>query len=312
MRFGPYPLTLRQLQYIVAVADQRSFRKAAATCHVSQPSLSEQIAQAEETLGVQLFERSRSGVDVTPAGKAVAEQARALCGETESLLEAARHFADPFAGRMRIGVIPTVAPYLLPEVAPVLRKRYPKLTLLWTEEKTEVLVERLARAELDAAVLALEAEIGDLEHLVLGQDSFVFAAAPGHALASSHKPIHADELEGEPVLLLDDGHCFRKQALSFCSRSGADEAGYRATSLATLVQMAAGGVGVTLLPSLAVPVENRHKVLHVRAFAPKAPSRTLALCWRRGSALGKTVTALGETMRKVYEGLLRRSGAPAA
>lgn len=308
MRFGPYPLTLRQLQYIVAVAEQRNFRKAAADCHVSQPSLSEQVAQAEDVLGIRLFERGRRGVVVTAAGKSVAEQARNLCAETESLLEAARHFADPFTGRLRIGVIPTVAPYLLPEIAPVLRKRYPKLTLLWTEDKTEVLVQRLARGELDAAVLALEAEIGDLESLVLGQDPFVFAVAPGNPLASSQRPIRADELEGQPVLLLDDGHCFRKQVLSFCSRAGADEAGYRATSLATLVQMAAGGVGVTLLPSLAVSVENRHKVLHVRAFAPKVPSRTLALCWRRGAALGKTLSALGENMRRVYETMVRHTG----
>jgi LysR family transcriptional regulator, hydrogen peroxide-inducible genes activator len=268
MRFGSYPITLRQLQYIVAVVEHRNFRKAA---------------------------------------PAPIEQARSLCTETEALLDAARHFADPFAGRLRLGVIPTVAPYLLPEVAPALRKRYAKLTLLWTEEKTDVLVQRLARAEIDAAILALEADIGDLETLVLGEDPFVFAAPPGHPLASSHKPLHPDELEGQPVLLLDDGHCFRKQVLSFCSRAGADEAGYRATSLATLVQMAAGGVGVTLLPSLALPVENRNKVLHVRHFPPKAPSRTLALCWRRGSALATTLKAVGETTRRVYESPLRRN-----
>ena len=307
MRFGAYPITLRQLQYIVAVAEHRNFRKAAAACHVSQPSLSAQVAQAEDTLGVRLFERSRSGVVATAAGKAVAEQARALCLSTESLLDAAHLFADPFIGRLRVGVIPTVAPYLLPEVAPALRKRYPKLTLLWSEEKTDVLVQRLARAEVDAAILALEAEIGDLDNVVLGQDPFVFAAAAGHPLAASHKHLHPEDLDGEQVLLLDDGHCFRKQVLSFCSRSGADESGYRATSLATLVQMTAGGVGVTLLPSLALPVENRHKLLHVRSFAPNAPSRTLALCWRRESALTKTLAGVGESMRKVYEGLLRRA-----
>jgi LysR family hydrogen peroxide-inducible transcriptional activator len=307
MRFGSYPITLRQLQYLVAVAEQRSFRRAAAACHVSQPSLSAQVAQAEDTLGVRLFERGRRGVVVTAAGKAVTDKARVLCAEAEVLLESARHFADPFSGKLRIGVIPTVAPYLLPEVAPVLRKRYGKLTLLWTEEKTEVLVQRLARAELDAAILALEADVGNLETLVLGQDPFVFAAPAGHTLASSRKPLRPEELDGEAVLLLDDGHCFRKQVLSFCSRSGAEEAGYRATSLATLVQMTAGGVGVTLLPSLALSVENRHKALHVRTFAPKAPARTLALCWRRGSALAQTVAAIGETTRKVYQDLVRRN-----
>jgi LysR family hydrogen peroxide-inducible transcriptional activator len=308
MRFSPHPITLRQLQYLVAVAEHGNFRKAAAACHVSQPSLSAQVAQAEDVLGVRLFERNQHGVVVTPAGKAVADQARSLCVGADALIEAARHFADPFAGRLRIGVIPTVAPYLLPEVAPALRKRYPKLTLLWTEEKTEVLVHRLARGELDAAILALEADVGDVETKVLGQDPFVFAVAAGHPMASSHKPVKPEELEGQPVLLLDDGHCFRKQVLSFCSRSGADEAGYRATSLATLVQMTAGGVGVTLLPSLALPVENRHKVLHVRTFAPKAPSRTLALCWRRGAALAATLEPVGETMHKVYEAMARHAG----
>lgn len=305
MRFSPHPITLRQLQYLVAVAEHASFRRAAAACHVSQPSLSAQVALAEEALGVRLFERGRQGVIVTASGRAVADKARSLCLETDALLEAARNFADPFSGKLRIGVIPTVAPYLLPTVAPALRKRYPKLVLLWTEEKTDGLVQRLARSELDAAILALEAEIGDLERLVLGEDPFVLAAPAGHALASSHKPLRAEDLEGEPVLLLDDGHCFRKQVLSFCSHAGADEAGYRATSLATLVQMAAGGVGVTLLPSLALPVENRHKVLQVRSFVPKAPSRTLALCWRPGSALGKTLGAVGEVMRKVYEATSR-------
>jgi LysR family hydrogen peroxide-inducible transcriptional activator len=229
-----------------------------------------------------------------------------LCAGVESLLDAARDLGDPFSGRLRIGIIPTVAPYLLPEVAPALRKRYAKLTLLWTEEKTDVLVQRLARVEIDAAILALEADIGDLETLVLGQDAFVFAAPAGHPLATTPKPLRPEDLEGESVLLLDDGHCFRKQVLSFCSRTGADEAGFRATSLATLVQMTAGGVGVTLLPHLALPVENRHKMLHVRSFAPKAPYRTLALCWRRGSALATTLKALGESTRKLYEATLRR------
>jgi LysR family hydrogen peroxide-inducible transcriptional activator len=310
MRLGPYPITVRQLQYIVAVAEQRNFRKAAAACHVSQPSLSAQLAQAEEVLGVRLFERGRRGVVVTAAGKEVVEKARNLCTGVESLLDAARNLGDPFSGRLRVGIIPTVAPYLLPEIAPALRKRYTKLTLLWTEEKTDVLVQRLARAEIDAAILALEADIGDLDTLVLGQDAFVFAAPAGHPLAAAHKPLRPEDLEGESVLLLDDGHCFRKQVLSFCSRTGADEAGFRATSLATLVQMTAGGVGVTLLPHLALPVENRHKLLHVRSFAPKAPYRTLALCWRRGSALATTLQALGETTRKLYEATLRRRGSP--
>lgn len=308
MNFSPSPISLRQLQYIVAVAEQRSFRRAAELCHVSQPSLSEQVAQAEDLLGVRLFERGQRGVVVTPAGKALAEEAHAICRRVEAFVDSARRFADPFAGRLRIGVIPTVAPYLLPDLAPELRKRYPKLTLLWMEEKTSVLVERLARGDLDAVILALEADIGDLDTIVLGEDAFVFAAAPSHPLADSPKPIKTDSLDGESVLLLDEGHCFRKQVLSFCSRTGSEEAGYRATSLATLVQMAAGGVGVTLLPSLALSVENRNGVLHVRSFAGKAPSRTLALCWRKTSGLQTTLASVGETARQAYERIVRGRG----
>jgi LysR family hydrogen peroxide-inducible transcriptional activator len=306
MNFAPHPVTLRQLQYIVAIADRKSFRKAAQDCHVSQPSLSAQVAQAEEALGIRLFERNPRSVSITSAGQALVERARTLCVDADELLEAARRLADPFAGRLRLGAIPTVAPYLLPEIAPILRARYPKLTLLWSEDKTDVLVERLSRGELDGAILALEADIGDLRQMTLGNDPFVFAAAPSHPLVASRRPLKPEQLDGESVLLLDDGHCFRKQVLSFCARSGADEATYRATSLATLVQMAAGGIGVTLLPTLALPVENRLHALSVRKFAPKAPSRTLALCWRPGSALNVALSHVGQTLHVAYQAMAGR------
>jgi LysR family transcriptional regulator, hydrogen peroxide-inducible genes activator len=303
MKLAPHPITLRQLQYVVAVAERRSFRKGAQDCHVSQPSLSAQVAQVEQVLGVQLFERDRRHVILTAAGQALVERARALLIAADELVESARNLADPFAGTLRVGVIPTVGPYLLPELAPVLRERYPKLAFVWMEEKTATLLERLARAELDAAIVALEADVGNLPRVVLGKDTFVFAAPKGHPLAASRRPLKPEELEGERVLLLDDGHCFRDQALSFCSRTGAEEVGYRATSLATLVQMAAGGAGVTLLPGLAVGLENRRDALWVRPFAPKAPARTLALVWRRNSALETTLKPVGETLRAAYAGL---------
>jgi LysR family hydrogen peroxide-inducible transcriptional activator len=261
----------------------------------------------EEGLGVQLFERNKRRVALTAAGQAVVEQARALLLAADRLVDAARTLADPFAGTLRVGVIPTIGPYLLAEVAPVLRERYPRLTFVWNEERTRALVERLGRSELDAAILALEADIGDLPHVVLGKDAFVFAAAPTHPLAASKRPLQAEELEGERVLLLDDGHCFRDQALSFCARTGAEEASYRATSLATLVQMAAGGAGVTLLPSLAVDIENRRDALRVRPFAPRVPSRTLALAWRKGSALAATLQHVGETLAQAYAALAARA-----
>lgn len=303
MNFAPYPVTLRQLQYFVAVADRKNFRQAAEDCHVAQPSLSEQVALAEQSLGVKIFDRSRRGVVLTAAGQVLVEEARTMCLSIETFYESARRFSDPFSGRLRLGTIPTVAPYLLPVLAPVLRKEYPKLNFLWTEDKTHVLVERLQRGELDGAIMALEADIGDLSQVILGKDAFVLAAKTDHPIMQSKRPLRLADLEGESVLLLDDGHCFRKQVLSFCTKGGAEEAGYRATSLATLVQMAAGGIGITILPTLALAVENRMGSLAIRSFAPKIPARTLALCWRPRSALEATLSPVGITLRKAYESM---------
>jgi LysR family hydrogen peroxide-inducible transcriptional activator len=312
MKLAPHPFSLRQLQYIVAVADRKSFRGAAEACHVAQPSLSAQVAQVEELLSVQLFERDRRTVALTAAGAAFVARARALLIAADDLIELAHGLSDPFAARLRIGIIPTVGPYLLPEVAPALRKRYPKLQFVWIEDKTAALAQRLERAELDAAIVALETgELGDLPHAVLGRDPFVFAAPKGHPLANGKGPVRPDQLDGERVLLLDDGHCFRDQALAFCSRSGAEESDYRATSLPTLVQMAASGGGVTLLPSLAVELENRRHSLQVRPFAPKAPGRTLALVWRKTTALTTVLTALAETLRQEYARVAGRERASA-
>ena len=299
-RFAPYPLSLRQLQYLVAVAQYRSFRRAAAACGVSQPSLSAQVAQAEESLGAQVFERSTRQVKLSSAGRAIVERARGVLLEYEALLDTARREADPFSGLLRLGIIPTVGPYLLPLISPPLRERYPALTLLWFEEKTSVLIKRLQEGELEAAVLAAGADVQHLPQVVLGDDPFVFAAASAHPLAASTKRLRSSALEGEKVLLLDDGHCFRDQALHYCARAGAEEAGFRATSLATLVQMVAAGAGVTLLPELALPVENRQASLRVRHFAEQAPMRTLVLVWRTRSAAEITLRALGETMAKLY------------
>ena len=306
MQLAPHPVTLRQLQYIVAVAERASFRRAAEACRVSQPSLSAQIAQVEAALGVQLFERDRRKVTLTQAGKSVVQRARGLLVAADELCEDARTLGDPFAGTRRIGVIPTIGPYLLPEVAPVLRSRYPRLSFVWTEEKTAALLERLAAAEIDGAIVAIGAETADLPHVILGKDAFLFAASPAHPLSKSKRPVKPDDLEGEQVLLLDDGHCFRDQALAYCSRAGAIEGEYRATSLATLVQMAAGGAGVTLLPALALGVENRRKELHLRPFAPRAPARTIALVWRKQSAVAVTLRPLGETLRAAYAEVVGR------
>jgi LysR family hydrogen peroxide-inducible transcriptional activator len=290
-------VTLRQLQYIVSVAEHGGFRRAAEACHVAQPSLSAQVALAEQALGVRLFERDRRHVRLSPTGEALVQQARRVLVAASELGELARQFSDPFRGSLRLGVIPTAGPYILPEIAPALARTFPDLTLLWTEERTSVLMHELNDGGLDGAIVALEADIGECDYAVLVRDPFVLAASPHHPLVRSTELATMQELEGAAVLLLDDGHCFREQVLSLCTQARAREMSFRATSLSTLVQMASAGTSVTLLPSLAIPVENRRSQLRVRTFAPPGPGRTLALAWRRGSTLRVPLNRVAETIR---------------
>ena len=297
---APHPFTLRQLQYVVAVADALSFRRAAERCHVSQPSLSAQLAALEEAVGARLFERDRRRVLVTAAGAELVERARRVLREADDLVAAARRAGDPLAGTLTIGVIPTISPYLLPSAAPALRAAYPRLTTRWVEDKTPVLVQRLAAGALDAALLALEADIGEVECAIVARDPFLLAARPDHPLAARRSPVTQADLRDAEVLLLDDGHCFREQAMAVCSRARARELEFRATSLSTLAQMVAGGAGVTLLPALAVSTEAERAGLRTRRFAAPAPSRTLALVWRRRSPLGPALTRVAGTIREAY------------
>lgn len=301
-RFAPFAFSLRQLQYAVAVADTLSFRAAAERCHVAQPSLSAQLAQLETALGLRLFERDRRRVLPTAAGRQLVERARGVLREAADLGEAAARAGDPLAGRMQVGVIPTVSPYLLPAIAPALRAEYPRLTVGWREEKTADLVRELQAGTLDAAVLALEADIGDVEREVLARDPFVLVTPPGHPLGARASPARAAELGEVAVLLLEDGHCLREQALAFCSRVNAREGEFRATSLSTLAQMVAAGAGVTLLPQLAVPTEARRAALRVRPFADPAPARTIGMVWRRGCPLAAALRQIAATIRQAYPG----------
>lgn len=293
-RWAPHPVTLRQLQYVLAVAEHKSFRRAAEACSVAQPSLSMQIAQVEEALGVTIFERLPRGVVVTEAGAKLLERARKVLVDADDLVTTAEHARDPLAGTLRVGVIPTVAPYLLPDVAPALHKTFPRLTVLWSEEKTRELVAKIEAGDLDAGVLALESDLGDLEHVVLGRDAFHLAVPKGHVLGRTKEPARLDELDGETVLLLDDGHCFRDQALAVCHRAAATEASVRATSLSTLAQMVAGGAGITLLPEIALPAENRARGLVTRPFGTRGPHRTLVLAWRRTSPSTQAIRAVAD------------------
>lgn len=302
MNLSPNPFTLRQLQYAVAVANSLSFNRAADECHVSQPSLSAQIAELEQVLGVALFERDRRQVLVTAAGQEIIERARTVLRESASLMEIAKRCCDPLTGTLRLGMIPTISPYLLPSVAPAMRAAYPRLTVKWIEDKTHVLVRNLGTGAIDAAVLALEADIGEVERETIARDPFVLVVPAKSPLAAKKLPAAPAELSDTDVLLLEDEHCFGKQAFDFCSRVHARDLEFRATSLSTIIHMVLGGIGVTLLPELAVPIEVHSNELRVRPFTQPAPGRTIGLIWRKHSPLGDALRQIAATMRSSYPG----------
>ena len=307
-----HPFTLRQLQYVVAVADTLGFRRAAEACHVSQPSLSAQLAHVEDALGVKLFERDRRRVLPTAAGRVLIERARQVLTAADDLVHSARALGDPLRATLRVGVIPTISPYLLPETMRAIRSKLGGLTVLWIEERTEVLLRDLHEGRIDGALLAIVPGLGDVETLAIAEDRFVLAGAAGNPLLRGRRSATPADLEGEQVLLLEDGHCFRDQVLAICARAHAGEGDFRATSLATLAQVVAGGAGVTLLPELSLAVENRRGELAIRRFAEPAPRRRLALIWRRNAALAVGLRALGETIRAAYPKTTGKGGAPVA
>lgn len=290
--------TLRQLEYLVAVIDEGSFRAAAKACGVTQPGLSQQIQQLEEAVGVCLLERDRRRVRVTAAGEAVVERARALLVGAGELVQAAQGVARPLSGKLRLGVIPTIAPYWLPAVLPHVRRKYKDLELLLREDRTAALVAALEGGCLDLLLLALEAPLGRAVTLPLFTDPFVLAAPFAHPLAGRAR-IRQSDLAGEQVLLLEEGHCLRDQALDVCDQQGASEWGdFRAGSLSTLTQMVAGGAGITLIPAMSIPVEaERVDGLVVRPFRRPAPKRTIGLAWRPSSPRAAEFQLLAETLR---------------
>ncbi len=293
-------LTMRRLEYAVALADHGSFRRAAQACFISQPSLSVQIARLEDDLGVTLFERARGGVVPTPAGRHFVEGARQVLRDAHALAESTRRFDEPLAGDLRVGVIATIAPYFLPVVVSRVLRRHPRLRLYLHEEKTEPLLGRLERGELDVLILALEAELGDVATMSLFFDAFHVAARRGHPLLRPRR-IPVERLAGEPLLLLDDGHCLRDQAIELCRPAGIrDAASFRATSLSTLVEMVAEGLGVTLLPEMAIAVERRGRRIDTRPIAGRTPGRTIALAWRRSSPLEPALREFGAALRQAW------------
>lgn len=298
-------MNLRDLEYLVTLADLRHFGRAAEACHVSQPTLSTQLRKLEEQLGVQLVERAPRRVLLTDTGAAIVERARIILREVRSIRELARQHIDPSSGTLRLGLFPTLGPYLLPHVVPRLHARYPQLELLLVEDKTEAILTQLRDGKLDAGVLAepVDDELLDSEHLF--EEPFVLAVPQSHPLAALSS-VSPSDLSAHSVLLLEDGHCLRDQALEVCQLAGsAERSGFRATSLETLRQMVVARVGVTLLPLLAVrPPVPSTPGLRLLPFREPAPRRRIGLYWRRSSARGRFMNKLASALRDLPEGLL--------
>ena len=298
-------MNLRALQYFVKLADLRHFSKAADACFVSQPTLSTQIKKLEDELGVQLVERSPKNIMLTQVGVEVAERARLVLSDIEQIRKVARRSENPADGELRLGLFPTLAPYYLPHVVPSVRKLYPNLRLQLAEEKTEDILRMLRKGELDAALLALPLNDDGLEMEILFEEPFVLALPSNHPLAD-RDDITLRDLDGEELLLLEEGHCLREHALEVCALAGAHErVDFHATSMETLRQMVAADVGVTLMPMLAVkPPIAETSNLEISGFAEPAPSRTIALVWRSSSAYSDFLRELAECLRSLPPELL--------
>jgi len=296
-------MNLRDLRYLVALAEERHFGRAAERCHVSQPTLSAQIRKLEEYLGVTLVERRPKRASLTPTGAKIVERARRALQEADAIVGIAKTESDPLAGPLRLALIPTVGPYLLPHVARPLKRALPRLKLLLYEYQTGPLLEKLRDGEIDLGILALPVTGEDLVTEALYDEPFMLAVPTTHALAERNR-VKVSDLEGETLLLLEDGHCLRDQALEVCSRIRlGEEQDYRATSLETLRQMVAAGHGITLLPQLAgsSPV-GATRGLRIKPFGRPPPARTIGAVWRKSTTRGPAIDTVVTTIRKAMKG----------
>jgi LysR family hydrogen peroxide-inducible transcriptional activator len=286
-------LKLKDLRYLVAVADTRHFGRAAERCFVSQPTLSTQLKKLEDYLGVQLIERQPKRVALTAAGEEIVARARRILEASDEVVTLARTHRDPLAGALRIAMLPTIGPYLLPRVAREITKALPRLDLRLYEYPTAAMLAKLRAGEIDLGILALPVELDGLEARELYDEAFMVALPATHPLAK-RPTIRIQDLHGETLLLLEDGHCLRDQALAVCSHASMQEKqDFRATSLETLRQMVATGAGVTLLPELATHGAYRHaRGVVVRPFAPPAPLRKIGGVWRRTTARHAAIAAV--------------------
>ncbi len=286
-------LKLKDLRYLVAVAEQRHFGRAAARCFVSQPTLSAQLKKLEESLGVQLIERAPNNVTLTEAGEQIVARARRIIEASDEVVELAAAKRDPLAGKLRVALLPTIGPYLLPRVMRAIRRSLPRLELRLYEQQTAPLLAGLHAGELDLGILALPVELAGLESRELFREPFTLAVPEHHPLAA-REAVRTTDLRGEKLLLLEEGHCLRDQALEVCARAGVREGEeFRATSLETLRQMVAAGAGVTLLPELASRgAYGNARGVEVRPFVRPAPVRHIGAVWRKTTARRAAIDAV--------------------
>ena len=301
--------TLRQLRYLQALVRYRHFGRAAEACAVSQPALSMQIRDLEKELGVELVERRPGEAALTDVGLEVARRGERVLAATRDLVDFARHRGRVLSGRLKLGIIPTLAPYVLPKVLPDLQARYPDLTVELRETQTKALIEELAAGELDAIMLALPLPDADIETIRLFDDAFLLAVPADDPLPRSAR-VNPREIDQQRLILLEEGHCLRDQALAYCA-TAQQRMPLRlgATSLATVMQMVANGYGVTLVPEVAVDVEVRDERVKLLRFTAPEPGRTIGLGWRRTSPRKADFLALGEIAVEALGGAPKRQRA---
>ncbi len=293
-------MNLRDLKYLVALADTGHFGRAAERTFISQPTLSAQLKKLEEYLGVKLVERQPKNVQLTEVGKQVVMRARRMLAEEDEIISLARNNADPLAGRLKLALIPTIGPYLLPRVMQKIRKALPRLGLMLYEHQTEPLLKRLRDGEIDLGIMALPIAQDGLETRALYDEDFTVALPNHHPLAAK-AAIKVSDLKGQTLLLLEDGHCLREQALEVCSRIEVREAeDFRATSLETLRQMVVAGLGITLLPETAVESPfGSQRGLTIRQFTKPAPTRTVGAVWRKSSTRAEAIAGVCDVLHEV-------------
>lgn len=291
-------MNIKDLKYLVALADHGHFGRAADLCFVSQPALSMQIMKLEDHLGVKLLERTNKSVMMTDHGRVIVERARQILSQIDEMKELAKLASDPFAGEVKIGVIPTLAPYLLPLIIPKLSKHYPKLSFYLIEEQTALLLEKLRQGKLDAAFLAAPVTEKNIDGTVLFEEEFLLATSAKHPLAKL-KTIKQQHLQDKNLLLLDEGHCLRDQALAACHRLKiAETESFRATSLETLRHMVMANVGITLMPALACHAAND---IAYMPFAENKPARTIGLYWRSNSAKHLMLNHMADEIKSILK-----------